>query len=309
MKKEFKIKDPFEYELHCTLWETNLKQVRGIVIIIHGKGEHIGRYEEFALFLNNNGFHAIGCDLRGHGKTSPNEKVVYFDNNYGFHKVYEGIKSLRDYIDAKYPKLPVILFGQSIGSFIARYALIHDARRYDLAIFSGTAYYSKLQIFMQKLVVNILIKIKGDKYVSNWYNQNVANRHIKALYKRGIINDNSEWSLQDRVERIKLLNDPLSNREFTLGAQLDILRFLPEIQNFKQIKNSASATALYFVSGERDSFGQFGKAAKSLFNLYLKSGYSNVNFTVLNNTNHDILHDIEKERNYQIILNWIRKYL
>jgi alpha-beta hydrolase superfamily lysophospholipase len=309
MKQEFTIRDPFDYDLHTILWETDMKQPLGVVMIIHGKGEHIGRYEDFATFLNQSSFHVIGCDLRGHGNTSPNEKAVYFDTSYGFHKVYEGVKSLRDYISNQYPKLPVILFGHSIGSFIARYALLHDARRYDLAIFSGTSYYSTFQLFLQKLLVRILIKIKGDTYVSDWFNTCIADRHIRLLRKRGMLNQTGEWTLQERKERIKLEQDPLANRPFTLGAQLDLLKFIPEIQNYKQIKKSASATALYFISGERDSFGQFGKAAKHLFDLYLKSGYSNVNFTVLNNTNHDILHDIERDLNYQIILNWMKKYL
>ncbi len=44
-------------------------QKRGFVWILHGMGEHVGRYSELALYLNNLGFDVGGPDLPGHGHT------------------------------------------------------------------------------------------------------------------------------------------------------------------------------------------------------------------------------------------------
>jgi alpha-beta hydrolase superfamily lysophospholipase len=43
---------------------------RADVILVHGYGEHLGRYEETARRLTERGYRVRGCDLRGHGKSS-----------------------------------------------------------------------------------------------------------------------------------------------------------------------------------------------------------------------------------------------
>ena len=43
--------------------------VRGTVIIVHGLGEHIGRYAHVAAYLNACGWAVVGYDQRGHGKS------------------------------------------------------------------------------------------------------------------------------------------------------------------------------------------------------------------------------------------------
>ena len=141
MRKEFKVVDPYENDLATYLWETE-KEVKGVVQIIHGASEYMKRYEDFALFLNDQGFHVIGNDHLGHGKTSDDLEKTHFDDSIGFHKVYEGVKTIRDYIQETFPGLPVIMFAHSMGSLIGRYTIIHDYKRYHQAIFSGTGYFN-----------------------------------------------------------------------------------------------------------------------------------------------------------------------
>ena len=109
MEKEFKLVDPFENELHTYLWTPGDDKPKGVVQIIHGASEHMGRYKRFAKYLNSLGFIVIGNDHLGHGKTAIESEYVYFADSIGFHKVYEGVKTIRDYIEEHYPTLPVII--------------------------------------------------------------------------------------------------------------------------------------------------------------------------------------------------------
>jgi alpha-beta hydrolase superfamily lysophospholipase len=310
MRKEFKLHDPFESELHVYLWETSVSKPKGVVLIIHGKGEHCGRYDDFAQFLTKNGFHVICNDHRGHGKTlKTDEDSVYFDKNLGFHKVYEGVKTVRDYVEEHYSHLPVIMFAHSMGSFIGRYALMYDKDRYRAAIFSGTGFFSGISLFIGKLLTNTIVLLKGDHYVSNWLNNKVFDGHIRSMKKKGIINKREDWISQDPQIVRNVKNDPLCNLPFTIGAQRDLLQFIPEVQNTKKIKESASSTAIYFISGDLDGFGKYGESIKKLYNIYRDCGYSNVKYTVLNNTRHEVINDIEKIGTYALILEWINKNL
>ena len=44
-------------------------RLRGVVLIVHGLGEHIGRYAHVAAHLNAAGWHVTGYDHRGHGRS------------------------------------------------------------------------------------------------------------------------------------------------------------------------------------------------------------------------------------------------
>ncbi len=111
----------------------------GHIHLLHGMGEHIGRYEEFAHYLVGKGYIVSGHDHRGHGKTAKmNGLKGHFSDTNGFTRVvqdaYEIISVLRD----QYPSPRFILFGHSMGSFIARrYVQLHGSE-VDLAIFTGT---------------------------------------------------------------------------------------------------------------------------------------------------------------------------
>ena len=54
--------------LHWRQWnKTGMGPAQGTVLIVHGLGEHIGRYEHVAAHLNHWGWHVVGLDQRGHG--------------------------------------------------------------------------------------------------------------------------------------------------------------------------------------------------------------------------------------------------
>lgn len=309
MKKEFQLMDPYENSLHVYLWETEVPVPKGVVMIIHGAGEYCERYDQFAQYLNSIGLHVIGNDHLGHGKTATDDTKVYFDSSIGFHKVYEGVKTVRDYVEQHYPKLPVIMFAHSMGSFIGRYAILYDYRRYDKALFSGTGLMNPLLIRIGKFIASIIIRSKGDQYVSPWFNTHIMGRHITDMEKKGFITERVQWITQDKAKQDEFRDDPYCGRPFTIGAQRDILSFLPEIQDKRRIEQSASSTAIYFVSGDLDPLCKYGEDIKKLFNMYNDCGYSNVKYSVLNNTRHEIINEVERVAHYKIIGDWMLRNL
>jgi alpha-beta hydrolase superfamily lysophospholipase len=102
-----------------------------LVVLVHGYGEHIGRYEHVAGALNAAGSNVVGPDHVGHG-TSPGEQVLVTD----FEAV---VDDLRRVVVELRGALPVVMVGHSMGGLIAtRYAQRH---REDLAglVLSGPA--------------------------------------------------------------------------------------------------------------------------------------------------------------------------
>jgi alpha-beta hydrolase superfamily lysophospholipase len=89
-----------------------------VVLIAHGYGEHLGRYERLADALVGNGAVVYAVDHVGHGK-SAGDRVLIED----FEDVVEDVHQLDATARQEHPGLPVVLLGHSMGGLIgARYA-------------------------------------------------------------------------------------------------------------------------------------------------------------------------------------------
>ncbi|WP_314408356.1 alpha/beta hydrolase [Streptomyces kroppenstedtii] len=91
---------------------------RYVALLVHGYGEHIGRYEYVADVLHGHGAAVFGPDHLGHG-TSGGERVLIED----FEDVVSDVHAVELLARETYPDVPVVLIGHSMGGLIAaRYA-------------------------------------------------------------------------------------------------------------------------------------------------------------------------------------------
>jgi alpha-beta hydrolase superfamily lysophospholipase len=93
------------------------------VILVHGYGEHSGRYAHLAGRLAEGGFEVAAIDLRGHGLSEGKPiSVVRFDD------YIEDVHRLIVHARERWTEtLPVVMLGHSMGSLVAtRYALAHQ---------------------------------------------------------------------------------------------------------------------------------------------------------------------------------------
>ncbi len=102
--------------LYARCWEG--EQPDHVVLLVHGYGEHIGRYDAVADLLARGGAVVYGLDHVGHGR-SEGERVLIED----FERVVDDVELLRERATTEHPDLPVALVGHSMGGMIAaRYA-------------------------------------------------------------------------------------------------------------------------------------------------------------------------------------------
>jgi alpha-beta hydrolase superfamily lysophospholipase len=98
--------------IYTRSWE--LDGARGGVVLVHGYGEHLGRYEHVATALNAAGWSAYALDHVGHGR-SEGERVLIPD----FTPVVEDVHTVVGQAKAANPGLPVAMIGHSMGGMIA----------------------------------------------------------------------------------------------------------------------------------------------------------------------------------------------
>lgn len=92
---------------------------RAVVCLVHGLGEHSGRYAHVAQVLNDAGYILFGFDLRGHGRSAGRR-----GHTPSYEALMDDIGGLLDEADARYPSLPRFLYGHSLGgNLVLNYAL------------------------------------------------------------------------------------------------------------------------------------------------------------------------------------------
>jgi len=84
---------------------------RGTVQVVHGLGEHIGRYAELAATLNGAGWNVVGHDQRGHGHSGGRRGAIADSHCL--------LADLAIVIDAVRQPGPHVLLGHSLGGLIA----------------------------------------------------------------------------------------------------------------------------------------------------------------------------------------------
>lgn len=100
-------------QLFAQGWEPEGK-IRAVICLLHGLGEHSGRYAHVAHSLLPSGFAVISFDLRGHGNS---EGVRgHFPS---IESVFQDIDQLIDAAGERYSRVPRFLYGHSLGGILA----------------------------------------------------------------------------------------------------------------------------------------------------------------------------------------------
>ncbi|MEZ5295660.1 MAG: alpha/beta hydrolase [Ilumatobacteraceae bacterium] len=86
---------------------------KGVVLLVHGLGEHSGRYQHVAERLVDAGYVVAALDLRGHGTSSG--KRVYVKS---YDEFMRDLTQFRRMVESEHPGLPVVMVGHSMGGNI-----------------------------------------------------------------------------------------------------------------------------------------------------------------------------------------------
>ncbi|GGH87749.1 lysophospholipase [Pullulanibacillus pueri] len=93
------------------VWKSGQDKIKGVVVIVHGAGEHHGRYEWLKKQWLEAGFHVVLGDLPGQGRNPKHQGHVDHFSEY--------ITTVGKWIDtARTFRLPYILFGHSLGGLV-----------------------------------------------------------------------------------------------------------------------------------------------------------------------------------------------
>ena len=265
--------------LYIRGWEPNSKRPKALVALIHGLGEHTGRYIHVGKTMTDAGYAFVGFDLRGHGKSGgarghfPSLDVIMQDMRQFF-----------KYLVQRYPDIPHFLYGHSLGGLLSlSYALQYNAGLNGVIV-TGAGLRSPLQEQKGKLaMVNMLGSLLPTITVPSGLDATTISRDADVVKK--------------------YVNDPLVHYKTSLGLGKSAIKAIDfcfaHAKEFKPpllIMHGAD-DKLTYPSGSED-FARLASENNKDVTLKLWDGLY-----------HEVHNEPEKAEVFKVMIEWLEKHL
>lgn len=302
MIEEFSFKSSSGKELYAKKWyDEKIQNYKGIIQLVHGMEEFIGRYDDFANFLASKGYLVVGHDHLGHGKSVLNDdELGNFGCKNAWFKLAEDIHVLQNLLAKQYPDIPYIVMGHSMGSLLTRTYLTIYNDNLAGAIITGTSG-QKYMLHTGVVLANIIKLFNGGNYKSKILEKAVTgsfNNNFKPTRTE------ADWTTSDNKKVDEYIEVAKPNRKFTVDSYIELFKGSIYLNRTDKLKNTPNIPILLF-SGEKDPVGANGKGVKRVYNMLKKAGIEDITFKLFKNGRHEMLNEVNREEVFEFVLNWI----
>ena len=255
---------------------------RAVIQLLHGVGEHAGRYGALGDALTADGFTVYADDRRGHGRTGMGHhggdasKLGRLGPG-GMPAALAAVWQFTQLIRAENPGLPLVILGHSWGSFLTQKLLNDHPEAYDAVVLSGTS-------LLWPGALNA-----GD---------------LNAPWN-GPGATGTEWLASDPRVGQAFLDDPLTTLEPLpkLFGPVDTLRLIG-----KPRKNLGVDIPILLMVGRDDTVGG-PRSVHRLADAYrTRSGLTDVTTLVYPGARHEIFNDVTQENVRGDLLAWLDRH-
>ena len=260
-------------------WDPTNNRPKALLSLIHGLGEHTGRYLHVGKSMTDAGYALVGFDLRGHGKSGGARG--HFPS---LSAIMQDMRQFSKFLVQRYPDIPHFLYGHSLGGLLSlAYALQYPAGLNGVIV-TGAALRSSLQEQKNKIaMVNLLGSLLPNITVPSGLDATTISRDTDVVKK--------------------YTNDPLVHDKTSLGLGKTALKAIE--QCFAHAKEftppllimHGADDKLTYPSGSED----FAKlSAETNKDVTLKSW---------DGLYHEIHNESQRAEVFKVMIEWIEKHL
>lgn len=287
-----------ENTIRTLIWQDDEIKPKAVVQISHGMAEHIGRYDDFARFLVSNGFVVCGNDHLGHGLSvnSPYD-YGYFSELDGDKRLVDDMHILTHIMKKRFPDIPYILFGHSMGSLCARVYAMHFGSEIDGVVFCGTlnipSFSPVLIPFLDKLVDRFGAHADMEKIVSAVQKAQVILTKDERAAVSWLSTNAENW---DNYEEDEMCGFP-----FKLGGYRDLVALACEACESDWAELIPVGLPIMVISGALDPISFNGRTALKASDQLAIAGHE-VEPILYPGNKHEILNEKDNDVVYNDIL-------
>lgn len=273
------------HDLFYRAWK--IENPKATLHINHGMAEHSARYDEFALYMNKEGYSVYCQDHRGHGYTIRDGEEGWFAEKDGWMTICDDSFELDKLIEKENPDISHLIFGHSMGSFVTRTNIALHSESYSAAVICGTGGDQGLIGKVGKKLAQIKAKRHGSRTKAPSLDRLTFGTYNKRFEKEGAMG----WLSSDRKEVQKYLDDPFCGFVCSNQFYADLIEGSFTANDYKLIRQIRKDLPILFVSGALDPVGGYSKGVEKAVSLYRKAGIKDVRLEFYKEGRHEILND------------------
>ena len=249
--------------------------LKGVVTLVHGLGEHSGRYAQVADFLSRAGYALLTFDLRGHGKTAgPRGDARLSD-------ILSDMDRLLAEARYRWPGKPLFLYGLSLGGLLVLYFTLQRKPQLNGVVASAPGLKTPLEKQKAKVALaNLLASLLPHLIISSGLKPEDISRVrtvVEAYQKDPLVHDKVSLSFA---------RDALAAGRWVLAHAAG---FLPPL-----LLMQGSADRLVYPEGSQ----QFAKMVPG-----------DVTLKIWTELYHEIHNEPEKEDVLRFLVDWLDRHL
>lgn len=285
-------------------YRTECKNPQAMLQISHGMCEYFKRYSEFATYLARRGILVFGHDQLGHGETAPTDTDLGFTaSGGGADFLVEDVHNLSLNMMDEYPNVPLVLFGHSMGSFIAREVMARYGEDYRAAIFCGTGG-PDMPTGAGKLLASLQMRLFGEHHRSKLLKK-ISFAGYNKRYDS--CETSMDWLTRDSDTVARYLQDPFCNYVFTSRAYHDLFTLIEWVSKKNWAEQLPKNVPILVASGMMDPVGGFGIGVKKVADRLSDAGL-NTTLRLYPDMRHEILNEIGKEQVWEELELWLKTF-
>jgi alpha-beta hydrolase superfamily lysophospholipase len=269
------------------------KKTKKTIVIAHGMVEYSFRYNDFAVFLNNNGYDVFALDHLAHGLNSESpDKVGYWPKD-GFDQCVENVHLLIKKLKAEGRE--VYLFAHSMGSFMAQSYIERYPGEVSKVVLCGTGGKNPAAKMGAKIAsLHASLFGHADK-PSKFLNDLAFSGYFKMIKEK---RTGFDWLSYNEENVDKYIADPYCGAIPTSNFFCSFIKGMSVVSDKKRIAKIDKNLKVLFIAGKEDPVGGFTKTIVKLEEAYKAHGldcnehfYDHMRHEILNEKNHQVVYD------------------
>lgn len=288
-------------ELATYVWEPT-GSPKAVVQIAHGMAEHAKRYDRLAQALNAAGYAVVAHDHRGHGESVADPKDVgYLADAAGWSGAIVDIRAVGEYARERFPGVPHVLLGHSMGSFMSRELVSRGSDGIDALVLSGTGGDQGLLGRVGAVVAALEGRLRGRRHPSNLMNTLTFGAFNKPFAPA---RTDFDWLSRDEAEVDRYIADPACGAVFTSGFYADMLGGLNALAPDANPAKIRKDLPVYLLAGSADPVGG-EKGVTSVRDQLVKVGLTDVTMQLYPGGRHEMFNEINRDEVVADLVAWL----
>lgn len=285
------------------IWEPPTSTPRGLVQIVHGMAEYVGRYDDLARRLAAEGYLVFGADHIGHGHSAASPEDFGCLPPDGKEILIEDVHELRGIVCSRYARqTPYLIYGHSMGSFIVRAYLARHGQGVAGAVLSGTAQQPIAVSRLGRALALCLCKLRGPEHRSTFIDNLGVGAYSKQIEDARTPYD---WICTDPAVVDAYAADEMCGFMFSVGGYAALLDLTGEIATKACAEKVPKDLPILFVAGDQDPVGSCGKGVAAAAEQLRAAGVQDVQVKLYPGMRHEVHNEPGRAQVYADVIEWM----